>query len=138
MTNKEEDMSGIRAGQKDRAKKREIIAPVRKSATSSSTADDLITQARQARSPSAEQGIDSADKQAYGLARPHKGPFDNATAFSASTYDHDLPTRQQLEAAQRNQSDAIKRQEANRQKGKSRLRAKTTAKTTKLKSDGAS
>ncbi|AUW41333.1 hypothetical protein [Rhizobium leguminosarum] len=121
-------MSGIHADQKDRARKREIIAPVRKSATSSSTADDLITQARQARSP--EQGIDNADKQAYGLARPHKGPFDNATAFSASTYDHDLPTRQQLEAAQRSQSDAIKRQEANRQKGKSRLRAKTT----KLKS----
>ncbi|MBY5900306.1 hypothetical protein ACU8V1_04585 [Rhizobium leguminosarum] len=114
-------MSGIHADQKDRA-----IAPVRKNATSSSTADDLITQARQARSPSAEQGIDSADKQAYGLARPHKGPFDNATAFSAATYDHDLPTRQQLEAAQRSQSDAIKRQEANRQKGKSRLRAKTT------------
>ncbi|WP_027685550.1 hypothetical protein [Rhizobium leguminosarum] len=117
-------MSGIHADQKDRDRKREIIAPARKSATSSSTADDLITQARQARSP--EQGIDNADKQAYGLARPHKGPFDNATAFSASTYDHDLPTRQQLEAAQRSQSDAIKRQEANRQKGKSRLRAKTT------------
>ena len=82
-------MSGIHADQKDRARKRETIAPVRKNATSSSTADDLITQARQARSPSAEQGIDSADKQAYGLARPHKGPFDNATAFSAATYDHE-------------------------------------------------
>ncbi|NKL57288.1 hypothetical protein [Rhizobium leguminosarum] len=121
-------MSGIHANRKDRARKREIIAPERKSATASSTADDLITQARQARSP--EQGIDSADKQAYGLARPHKGPFDNATAFGASTYDHDLPTRQQLEAAQRSLSDSIKRQEASRQKGKSRLRTKRT----KLKS----
>ncbi|MCW1410624.1 hypothetical protein OLZ32_20395 [Rhizobium sp. 1AS11] len=123
-------MSGIPADQKDRARKSKMIAFLRKIATLSPTADDLIAQARQARSSSAEEGIDSADKQAYGLARPHKGPFDNATAFSASTYDHDLPTRQQLEAAQRSQSDAIKRQEANRQKGKSRVRAKTT----KLKS----
>ena len=119
-------MSGIPADQKDRARKSKIIAFLRKIATLSPTADDLIAQARQARSSSAEQGIDSTDNQAYGLARPHKGPFDNATAFSAATYDHDLPTRQQLQAAQRSQSDAIKRQEANRQKGKSRMRAKTT------------
>nr|WP_245461234.1 hypothetical protein [Rhizobium leguminosarum] len=130
MTNKEEDMSAIHANRKDRAGKSKIIAFLRKIATLSPTADDLITQARQARSSSAEEGIDSADNQAYGLARPHKGPFDNATAFSASTYDHDLPTRQQLEAAQRNHSHAVEQQEANHQKGKSRLRAKTT----KLKS----
>jgi hypothetical protein len=128
MTNKEEDMSAIHANRKDRAGKSKIIAFLRKIATLSPTADDLITQARQARSSSAEEGIDSAE--AYGLARPHKGPFDNATAFSASTYDHDLPTRQQLEAAQRNHSHAVEQQEANHQKGKSRLRAKTT----KLKS----
>jgi hypothetical protein len=130
MTSKEEDMSGIHADQKDRARKSKIIAFVRKIATLSPTADDLIAQARQARSSSAEQGIDSTDNQAYGLARPHKGPFDNATAFSASTYDHDLPTRQQLEAAQRSQSDAVKQQEANRQRGRFRMRSKRT----KLKS----
>lgn len=123
-------MSGIPADQKERARKSKIIAFLRKIATLSPTADDLIAQARQARSSSAEEGIDSADKQAYGLARPHKGPFDNATAFSASTYDHDLPTRQQLEAAQRSQSDAVKQQEANRQSGRFRMRAKST----KLKS----
>ncbi|CAN7248056.1 hypothetical protein [Rhizobium leguminosarum] len=123
-------MSGIPADQKGRARKGKIIAFLRKIATLSPTADDLIAQARQARSSSAEQEIDSADKQAYGLARPHKGPFDNATAFSASTYDHDLPTRQQLEAAQRSQSDAVKQQEANRQSGRFRMRAKST----KLKS----
>nr|WP_225524967.1 hypothetical protein [Rhizobium leguminosarum] len=127
MTNKEEDMSGIHADQKERARKSKIIAFLRKIATLSPTADDLIAQARQARSSSAEEGIDSA---AYGLARPHKDPFDNATAFNASTYDHDLPTRQQLEAAQRSHSDAVKQQEANRQTGKFRRRAKRT----KLKS----
>ncbi|TBZ09291.1 hypothetical protein [Rhizobium leguminosarum] len=117
-------MSGIHADQKDGARKSKIIAFLRKIATLSPTADDLIAQARQARSSSAEEGIDSADKQAYGLARPHKGPFDNATAFSASTYDHDLPTRQQLEAAQRSRSDGVKQQEANRQTGKFRICAK--------------
>ncbi|MBY5561746.1 hypothetical protein [Rhizobium leguminosarum] len=119
-------MSGIHADQKDRARKSKIFAFLRKIATLSPTADDLIAQARQARSSSAEEGIDSADRQAYGLARPHRGPFDNATAFSASTYDHDLPTRQQLEAAQRSHSDAVKQQEANRQTGKFRRRAKRT------------
>jgi len=88
------------ADQRDGIGKRKITA-VRKSASVSPTADDLISQARHARSPSAEQGIDSPDDQAYGVARTHKGPFDNATAFSAPTYEHDLPTRQQLEAAQR-------------------------------------
>ncbi|PDS44840.1 hypothetical protein CO662_07905 [Rhizobium anhuiense] len=129
MTNKEEDMPRNHADQRDGIGKRKITA-VRKSETVSPTADDLISQARHARSPSTEQGIDSPDDQAYGVARTHKGPFDNATAFSAPTYEHDLPTRQQLEAAQRSQSDAIKQQEANRQKGKSRIRAKAT----KLKS----
>ncbi|MBY5320970.1 hypothetical protein [Rhizobium leguminosarum] len=123
-------MSGTPADPKDRARKSKIIAFLRKIATLSPTADDLIAQARQARSSSAEEGIDSADNQAYGLARPHKGPFDNATAFSASSYDHDLPTRQQLEAAQRSHSDAVKQQEANRQTGKFRRRARRT----KLKS----
>jgi hypothetical protein len=126
MTNKEEDMSGIHADQKDGARKSKIIAFLRKIATLGPTADDLIAQARQARSSSAEEGIDSADRQVYGLARPHKGPFDNATAFSASTYDHDLPTRQQLEAAQRSHSDEVKQQEANRQTGKFHRRAKRT------------
>ncbi|MBX5157069.1 MULTISPECIES: hypothetical protein [unclassified Rhizobium] len=110
-------MSRNRADQKDDAGKRAIIASAQKSATSSPTADDLITQARHARSPSAEHGIDRGANQAYGVARTHKGPFDNATAFSAPTYEHDLPTRQQLEAAQRSQSDAINQQEANRQRG---------------------
>ncbi|WP_411196408.1 hypothetical protein [Rhizobium sp.] len=119
-------MSRNRADQQDGARKGEIVASAQKSATPSPTADDLITQARRARSPSAEQGIDSADSQAYGVARTHKGPFDNATAFSDPIYEHDLPTRQQLEAAQRSQSDAIKQQEANRQRGRSRIRAKKT------------
>jgi hypothetical protein len=128
-TKKDKDMSRNRADQKDDAGKRASIASTQKNATSSPTADDLITQARHARSPS-EHGIDSAENQAYGVARTHKGPFDNATAFSAPAYVHDLPTKQQLEAAQRRQSDATNQQEANRQRGKPRSRTKNT----KLKS----
>lgn len=111
------------ADQKDGVGKRKIIASMQKRAASSLTADDLIIQARQARSPSAETD-DDADHDRYGVARTHKGPFDNATAFSAPTYDHDLPTRQQLEAARRRQSDVIEQQEANRQRGKSRTRSR--------------
>lgn len=111
------------ADQKDGVGKRKIVASMRKRVTSSPTAEDLIMQARQARSPSAEAD-GGADHDRYGVARTHKGPFDNATAFSAPTYDHDLPTKQQLEAARRRQSDAIEQQEANRQRGKSRTRAR--------------
>ena len=111
------------ADQKDGVGKRKIIASMHNRVTSGPTADDLIMQARQARSPSAETD-DGADHDRYGVARTHKGPFDNATAFSDPTYDHDLPTKQQLEAARRRQSDAIEQQEANRQRGKSRPRAR--------------
>jgi len=111
------------ADQKDGVGKRKIIASIQKRATSSPTADDLIMQARQARSPSAETD-GGGDHDRYGVARTHKGPFDNATAFSAATYEHDLPTKHQLEAARRRQSDAIEQQEANRQRGKSRTRAR--------------